>query len=175
MPSANHAASFALPLKKDPENNNRQLRKQPSAVFYQARQCLSHQHSKETPPVQSPTAKVPHSLLHQLLVAPRATIIQLAYAVAAMPSSTLLMLSLIMLLIILFFITIYLIMRLGHIQQKLEAADIREAPSSNLETIASWQHLLHAYSSKHIQQFLDINLEQIAKVWINKYIQNIAL
>ena len=72
MTSANHVASYALPLKKDTEIKHPFLVKRASttggAMFYQVRTGLPHQLSKETP-IQTPSA-VPQSILHQMLVAP---------------------------------------------------------------------------------------------------------
>lgn len=164
MTSANHVASYALPLKKETEIKHPFLVKRASttggAMFYQARAGLPHQLSKETP-VQTPSA-VPQSILHQMLVAPTSTINQLAVALISLPPSTMMLVSLISLLVLLFFSSIYLIIRLENIQQRVDSSLVKEP--SPLEQLAGWQNLLHSHSSKRIQEYLDTNLEQIAKV-----------
>jgi len=165
MTSANHTASYALPLKKDPEAKHPFLVKRApnnsGAVFYQARTTLPHQASKDTP-VQTPSA-VPHNILHQLLVAPVSTINHLAVALISLPSSSLLLVSLISLLVLLFLSSIYLVIRLENIQQKVDSALVKES-SSPFEQLAGWQSMLHSHSSRKIQDYLDTNLEQIARV-----------
>jgi len=165
MTSANHIDSYALPLKKDTESKHPFLVKRAStnggAVFYQARTSLTHQTSKETP-VQTPSA-VPQSILHQMLVAPTSTINQLAVALISLPPSSLMLISLISLLVLLFFSSIYLVIRLEYIQHRVDSALVKE-PSSPFEQLAGWQSLLHTHSSRKIQEYLDTNLEQIAKV-----------
>jgi hypothetical protein len=161
MTSANHAASYALPLKKDTESKHTFLVKRATngggAVFYQARTSLQHQS-----PVLSPSA-VPQSILHQLLVAPVSTINQLAVAFLSLPPPSLVLVSLISLLVLLFFSSVYLVIRLEHIQHKVDSALVKE-PSSPFEQLAGWQSLLHSHSSRKIQEYLDTNLEQIARV-----------
>lgn len=165
MTSANHVGSYALPLKKDTEIKHPFLVKRASttggAMFYQVRTGLPHQLSKETP-IQTPSA-VPQSILHQMLVAPTSIINQLAVALISLPPSTMMLVSLISLLVILFFSSIYLIIRLENIQQRVDSSLVKE-PSSPFELLAGWQNLLHSHSSKRIQEYLDTNLEQIAKV-----------
>jgi len=165
MTSANHTASYALPLKKDTEAKHPFLVKRASnnggAVFYQARTSLPHQASKDTP-VQTPSA-VPQSILHQLLVAPVSTINHLAVALISLPSSSLLLVSLISLLVLLFISSIYLVIRLENIQQKVDSALVKDS-SSPFEQLAGWQSMLHSHSSRKIQEYLDTNLEQIARV-----------
>jgi len=165
MTSANQVSSYALPLKKDTDSKNPFLVKRSSttggAVFYQARSSLPHQNSQGTP-VQTPSA-VPQSIVHQMLVAPHSTINQLAVALISLPPSTLMLVSLISLLIILFFSSIYLVIRLENITQRVDSALVKD-PSSPFEQLAGWQSLLHTHSSKKIQEYLDTNLEQIAKV-----------
>jgi hypothetical protein len=52
--------------------------------------------------------------------------------------------------------------RLDHIQERVES--VLPFSSSNLEQIATWQRVLHTQSSKKVQEYLNTNLEQIAKV-----------
>jgi hypothetical protein len=51
---------------------------------------------------------------------------------------------------------------LDHIQGRVES--VLPFSSSNLEQIATWQRVLHTQSSKKVQEYLNTNLEQIAKV-----------
>jgi predicted oxidoreductase (fatty acid repression mutant protein) len=53
-------------------------------------------------------------------------------------------------------------LRLDNIQERVESV-LPLSPSS-FEQIATWQKILHAQSSKKVQEYLDSNLEQIAKV-----------
>jgi hypothetical protein len=52
--------------------------------------------------------------------------------------------------------------RLDHIQERVES--VLPVSPSNFEQIATWQKVLHTQSSKKVQEYLDNNLEQIAKV-----------
>ncbi len=63
--------------------------------------------------------------------------------------------------------------RLDHIQERVES--VLPVSPSNFEQIATWQKVLHTQSSKKVQEYLDNNLEQIAKVWagvqFNEYLK----
>jgi len=165
MPSANQIASFALPLKKVTDSKHPFLAKRSSttggAIFYQARSNFTHQNSQGTP-VQTPSA-VPQSIFHQLLVAPHSTLSQLVVALISLPPSTLMLISLISMLILLFFSSIYLVIKLENIQHRVDSALVKEH-SSPFEQLAGWQSVLHSHSTRKIQEYLDTNLHQIAKV-----------
>ena len=83
-------------------------------------------------------------------------------SVSTMPSSSLLLASMVVLLSILFTITLYLVVRLETLQMKMESApQLKQSP---MEQIVEWQSVLQSQSSKKIQEYLNINLQQIAKV-----------
>ena len=51
----------------------------------------------------------------------------------------------------------------------------RHSGSSPLEELAGWQNLLHLKTTKKIQQYLDINFQQIVKVtWCSNLILNVS-
>jgi len=77
-------------------------------------------------------------------------------------ASALLLSTLVGLLIILLCSTLYLVLRLDNIQQKVDSA--LPATPSSLEQLANWQSLLHTQSSRKVQEYLNTNLDQISKV-----------
>ena len=89
---------------------------------------------------------------------------QMLSSVSTMPSSNLLLTSMIILLSILFAITLYLVVRLETLQTKMESSP--QLKHSPMEQIVEWQSILQSQSSKKIQEYLDINLQQIAKVGV---------
>jgi len=168
MTSSNKVANFALPAKKDIESKGRFLVKRSSsnggAVFYQARTSFanSRQQSKEMSPPTSST--LPHSLLHQFLVAPFDTITHLGGAFLSLPSSTLLLTFFCSLLLLLLISSLHLASRLETLRQRIDRNPGENPEHHSLEHLAGWQQQQHDHSSKLIQQYLDRNLEQIIKV-----------
>ena len=113
-------------------------------------------------PVSAPAPGV--SLVTRLTTSPHSVITDLVTSAANMSSSTLLLVSLIIILIMMFCVTIYLIVRLEALQTKLESPALIRESSSPLEQLVSWQTNLQSQTSKKIQEYLDVNLQQIAKV-----------
>jgi len=82
--------------------------------------------------------------------------------VSGQSASALLLSTLVGLLVILLCSTLYLVLRLDNIQQKVDSA--LPATPSSLEQLANWQSLLHTQSSRKVQEYLNTNLDQISKV-----------
>ena len=62
----------------------------------------------------------------------------------------------------------YLVFRLDSIQDKVEA--FLPSYPGNLEQISTWQKILHSQSSIRVDEYLQNNLHQLAKVFIHLYI-----
>jgi len=144
-----------LSLQKDLETKNPYLVKRLSGtgglVFYQERTNLANGG------VQGP---VNQSGNHE--TTSKGWLKQLLRWTRGQSRSSLLLSALVLLLLLLLVCTLYLVLRLDNIQQKVDSA-LPAAPSS-LEQLASWQSLLHTQSSRKVQEYLNTNLEQISKV-----------
>ena len=80
-----------------------------------------------------------------------------------MSTSSLVLVTLVLVLISLFIITCYLIIRLEELQKRVESPLPRKSETT-IEQLVGWQNVLYSHSSKKIQEYLDLNLQQIAKV-----------
>ena len=79
--------------------------------------------------------------------------------------------TLVIILISMFIITCYLIIRLEELQKKVDSPLPRKSETT-IEQLAGWQNVLYSHSSKKIQEYLELNLQQIAKVG---FIMNLIL
>lgn len=106
-------------------------------------------------------------------------------------NSSLVLYSMVAILTLLFLSTLYLLFRLETLQEKMDSTQLRQeedidwlsmsdlccrhSGSSPLEELAGWQNLLHLKTTKKIQQYLDINFQQIVKVtWCSNLILNVS-
>jgi len=80
-----------------------------------------------------------------------------------LPTSFLLLVVLFFLLIILLLSSIYLVVKLDYIQDKMESSEEGQS-YQNSEFLKNWQSLVNSRSNKKVQEYLLTNLEQISKV-----------
>ena len=104
--------------------------------------------------------------MSQMATPSQSRVQQMISSLSMMPSSNLLLASMVVLLSILFTITLYLVVRLETLQMKMESYPQLQLKQtgSPMEQFVEWQSMLQSQSSKKIQEYLDINLQQIAKV-----------
>ena len=91
--------------------------------------------------------------------------------ITELSNSNLMLVTLAIILISMFIITCYLIIRLEELQKKVDSPLPRKSETT-IEQLAGWQNVLYSHSSKKIQEYLELNLQQIAKVG---FIMNLIL
>ena len=80
-------------------------------------------------------------------------------------SSSLVLVTLVLVLLVLFLITCYLVIRLEELQKRVESeSPLPKSTETTIEQLVGWQNLLYSQSSKKIQEYLELNLQQIARV-----------
>ena len=92
-------------------------------------------------------------------VSERQTILQ---QLVSMKISTFLMIFFLLLLILIFFSSIYLVLRLNFIQAKVDLA--KPPDFSHPQKLFNWQILLRAKTLRKVQEYLDINMDQMSQV-----------
>lgn len=174
MTSANQLShGFILAPQKEPDSKSFLIKRSSTtsnAVFYNARPCLSHQNSQQGITVNVPAASLTSSttqnqgsLIQRMVSSPQTSLQEVMTSFSTLPSSTMLLVFMIVILVVLFIVTAYLVLRLETLQMRVESSSFRDK-ASPFEQLASWQNMLHSQSSKKIQEYLDLNLQQIAKV-----------
>ena len=154
LASATQSPSFTiLPSQHDLDSDQPYLMKRMSvsggSVFYRTRNnpTISNQNQTSIRKNQKSFVSERQTILQQLV---------------SMKISTFLMILFILLLILLFFSSIYLVLRLDFIQAKV---DLAQPPDlSHPQKMANWQILLRAQTSRKVQEYLDINMDQISQV-----------
>ena len=77
--------------------------------------------------------------------------------------------TLVLVLLVLFLITCYLVIRLEELQKRVESeSPLPKSTETTIEQLVGWQNLLYSQSSKKIQEYLELNLQQIARVSFNQ-------
>ncbi|XP_023348527.1 GRAM domain-containing protein 2B [Eurytemora carolleeae] len=150
------SASQILPigLSRQPELDSRSpfLMKRVSntsgALFYQAR-------TSPPPPPTLPNSKEGN-------LKGKGKLSRLIFSLLSLPTHSKFLSCLTLLLFLLLCTSFYLVFRLGSIQEKVEA--FLPSYPENLEQISSWQKVLHYQSSLKVDQYLQSNLHQLAKV-----------
>ena len=144
MTSAIQCSSFAFPIQQDLDNketfNLKRMSLSGGAVFYQARTSIPR--FSHSTPRKSPNTVSDNQTKLQPLV--------------SLPQPNLLLISLSILLVLLFLSSIYLVLRLDNLQEKMDI----NSPSR----MDDLTRLLKTHSSKHIKEYFKENLEQISKV-----------
>merc|ERR1712241_341879 len=80
---------------------------------------------------------------------------------SSLPASVLLLSSLLGLLVMLLLSSLYLVFRLGHIQDRMEESGALDISDSHLD---NWHNIINSRSSKKVQEYINSNLDQISKV-----------
>jgi len=80
---------------------------------------------------------------------------------SSLPSSVLLLSSLLGLLVMLLLSSVYLVLRLGHIQDRMEESGALDISAGHL---GNWHNIINSRSSKKVQEYINSNLDQISKV-----------
>ena len=154
MVSASQILPIGLPRQPELDSRSPFLMKRVSntsgALFYQART------SPLPPPPTLPNSKEGNPK-------GKGKLSRLIFSLLSLPTHSKLLSCLTLLIFLLLCTSFYLVFRLGSIQEKVEAF----LPSylENLEQISSWQKVLHYQSSLKVDQYLQSNLHQLAKVF----------
>ena len=183
MTSANQLnAGYTLAPKTEIEQKSpfqvKRLSTTSNTIFYNAKPCLSHQNNQQVLDIgikndnaarvipQGPAVSVPpapaQSLVSRFVLCPRILTESLS-SLADLPSSTLVLVTLVLVLLVLFLFTCNLFIRLEDLQRRVESPLLRSSQTT-IEQLVGWQNLLNSHSSKKIQEYLDLNLQQIARV-----------
>jgi len=83
---------------------------------------------------------------------------------SSLPSSVLLLCSMLGLLVLLLLSSVYLVLRLGHIQDRMEETGALDLDISAGQHLDKWHNIINSRSSKKVQEYINSNLDQISKV-----------
>lgn len=112
-------------------------------------QC--HTPATPTTPPQSPASTVASRSISEVLS-----------FLTELPSSILVLVTLVL---GLFLITCHLVIRLEELQKRVESeTPLPRSSGTTIEQLVGWQNLLYSQSSKKIKEYLELNLQQIARV-----------
>ena len=154
MVSASQILPIGLPRQPELDSRSPFLMKRVSntsgALFYQAR-------TSPPPPPPTVTSSKEGNLKG------KGKLSRLIFSLLSLPTHSKFLSCLTLLLFLLLCTSFYLVFRLGSIQEKVEA--FLPSYPENLEQISSWQKVLHYQSSLKVDQYLQSNLHQLAKVF----------
>ena len=101
--------------------------------------------------------------VRRLFSSPRTVISESLSLLVDLPNSSLVLVTLVFILLVLLIITCHLLNRLEELQKKVESS-LQGRSETTMKQLVGWQNVLYSQSSNKIQEYIQNNLQQIAKV-----------